>query len=72
MEIICFVFCFGIGRIDAPTATDSFCDIMQTAVKNELRLTRKEVQALSLKTKIDLATLKEFYRKKCIDTTSDN
>ena len=66
MATFCFflvvgVYCPGKNAV----AADSFCKVYQQAVRNELRLTDRELAGLRSGTKGDLAALKRTYERKC-------
>ena len=63
--IVCFILCFGISTGSPGTAADSFCRVYERAVRNELRLTDRELAGLRRASKDDLAALKRTYEKRC-------
>ncbi len=64
--IVCFILCFGIsGPVEKVAASDSFCTVYENAVKNEMRFTQGEIDALRVQTKRDLLALKKIYEARC-------
>jgi hypothetical protein len=63
--MICFVICIGFTPVSQPVVTREFCKVWRETVKNELRLTQSEVNALRRKTKMDLVSIKKYARQHC-------
>lgn len=63
--MICIIICFGFTDMSNHVVVSEFCEVWRESVKNELRLTRSEVDALQNKTKLDIATIKRYAKRHC-------